>query len=108
MNNSESYKQTTPPKNGEIKVVDCVIEDFKNRSEMGKNKYNHYLETDNGRSALQDAYEEASDFCMYVKQLRLEFVKYKNILQSILNNKQDPICRDDLLKILSFLTINSK
>ena len=41
-------------------------------AEMGKQKYGHYLETDNGRNALQDAYEEALDMCMYLKQKLLE------------------------------------
>lgn len=65
-------KQTTPPHDGTTRVLDCVIDDLKSRAEMGKEKYGHYLETNNGRNALQDAYEEALDLCMYMKQKLLE------------------------------------
>ena len=61
-------KQTTPPHIGTTRVLDYVLGDLKSRAEMGKQKYGHYLETDNGRNALQDAYEEALDMCMYLKQ----------------------------------------
>ena len=65
-------KQTTPPHIGTTRVLDYVLADLKSRAEMGKQKYGHYLETDNGRNALQDAYEEALDMCMYLKQKLLE------------------------------------
>jgi hypothetical protein len=65
-------KQTIPPHEGKTKVLDHVISDLQARAEMGKSKYGHYLETDNGRNALQDAYEEALDMCMYLKQKLLE------------------------------------
>lgn len=65
-------KQTTPPHTGTTRVLDYVLADLKSRAEMGKQKYGHYLETDNGRNALQDAYEEALDMCMYLKQKLLE------------------------------------
>lgn len=65
-------KQTTPPYTGKTRVLDCVFEDLRARAEMGRNKYGHYLETNNGRNALQDAYEEALDMCMYLKQWLLE------------------------------------
>lgn len=65
-------KQTTPPHNGELKVLDYVVSDLKARAEMGRNKYGHYLETNNGRNSLQDAYEECLDLCMYLKQRLLE------------------------------------
>lgn len=65
-------KQTTPPHIGTTRVLDYVLADLKSRAEMGKQKYGHYLETNNGRNALQDAYEEALDMCMYLKQKLLE------------------------------------
>jgi hypothetical protein len=65
-------KQTTPPHEGKTKVLDYVVSDLQARAEMGKSKYGHYLETGNGRNALQDAYEEALDMCMYLKQKLLE------------------------------------
>ena len=65
-------KQTTPPHIGTTRVLDYVLADLKSRAEMGKQKYGHYLETQNGCNALQDAYEEALDMCMYLKQKLLE------------------------------------
>ena len=55
-----------------IVVLDYVLADLKARAEMGKEHYGEYLRTDNGRDALQDAYEEALDLCMYLKQALLE------------------------------------
>jgi hypothetical protein len=70
------YKQTTPPRAGNIRVLDAVLSDLKSRAEMGRKKYGHYLETNNGRNALQDAYEECLDLCMYLKQRLMEEEKY--------------------------------
>jgi len=35
-------------------------------------KYGTYLQTHNGRDALWDAYQEAMDLCMYLRQAILE------------------------------------
>jgi len=50
------------------KIAPLVIKDMKERVKMGKKKYGVFLTTHNGRSALQDAYEEALDLAMYLKQ----------------------------------------
>lgn len=42
------------------------------RREHGIRKYGRALETDNGRDALQDAWEEALDLLTYLTQMRLE------------------------------------
>jgi hypothetical protein len=49
-----------------------VIKDLRVRAEMGKAKYNTYLMTNNGRDAIQDAYQEALDLIMYVTQADME------------------------------------
>lgn len=49
-----------------------VIKDILQRAESGKEQYGDYLRTYNGRSALQDAYEEALDMAMYLKQKLME------------------------------------
>lgn len=49
-----------------------VVEDMKARAELGKERYGSYLYPYNGRDALQDAYEEALDQCMYLKQAIVE------------------------------------
>lgn len=53
-------------------VLPHVLKDLKERAEYGKYKYGTSLKTYNGRSALQDAYEEALDLVVYLKQALLE------------------------------------
>ena len=65
-----------PPTEGQKIVVDCVIQDLHLRAEAGKKKYGTYLKTHNGRNALVDAYQEALDLAMYLKQAILEGEKY--------------------------------
>jgi len=60
------------PKAGERPVLAHVLEDMCMRGVEGVRKYGRPLETYNGRDALQDAYEEAMDLCMYLKQAILE------------------------------------
>lgn len=57
------------PKIGNKKILDLVVQDLVDRAEMGKVKYGRYLESNNGRNALMDAYQEALDLCMYLRQL---------------------------------------
>lgn len=68
---TEHQEQPRPTGDGEI-VYLAVIEDMRKRAEVGKSRYGTYLRTHNGRDALRDAYEEAMDLCMYLKQLMLE------------------------------------
>ena len=56
------------PKEGREKVLDLVVKDLKERAGMGKERYGTYLKTHNGRDALWDAYQEALDLCMYLRQ----------------------------------------
>jgi hypothetical protein len=53
-------------------IADQVIEDIKKRKVMGKKKYGVPLRANNGRNALQDAYEEAQDMTLYLKQKLVE------------------------------------
>lgn len=41
---------------------------MKNRDQMGRKKYGTPLQPNNGRDALQDAYEEALDLAVYLRQ----------------------------------------
>jgi hypothetical protein len=60
------------PQKGKLKVLDFVVQDFKDRAAFGFKKYQTYLETNNGRDALIDAYQEAIDLVMYLRQAILE------------------------------------
>ena len=60
------------PAKGKLDVKDFVLKDLQDRIEMGEKKYNTTLQTFNGRDALWDAYQEALDLVMYLRQAILE------------------------------------
>jgi hypothetical protein len=51
---------------------DLVIEDMKARDNTGFLKYGRRLTPNNGRDSLQDAYEEALDLAVYLKNTMIE------------------------------------
>jgi hypothetical protein len=57
-----------PPTPGLQDVLPLVIKDLYDKAERGKLKYGTYLQTNNGRNALLDAYQEALDLVMYLRQ----------------------------------------
>jgi hypothetical protein len=61
-----------PPKPGQDTVLFYVLDDMMRRAEKGQQTYGTLLQTDNGRDALQDAYEEILDAAMYLKQAIME------------------------------------
>jgi len=68
---SERNPAATPqpePSKGTVRILDLVTRDLKDRAETGRRKYGTYLEASNGRDALMDAYQEALDLCMYLRQ----------------------------------------
>ena len=64
--------QPLPETNDLPFVQDQVIVDIEQRKQVGIERYGTPLQAFNGRDALQDAYEEAIDLCMYLKQLIIE------------------------------------
>ncbi len=68
----DSATPQTPPTPGKLTVYEYVLADIAARAEAGKEKYGTYLQTCNGRDALMDAYQEALDLCMYLRQAILE------------------------------------
>jgi len=71
VNGKEYYMHKTqpPPKKREsIPIWDLVIKDMYVRNEFGKKKYGVALQANNGRDSLQDAYEEALDLAVYLRQ----------------------------------------
>ena len=68
----DATTQQPSPKPGQEVVLFHVLDDVKRRAETGKAQYGTYLETHNGRDALVDAYQEALDLCMYLKQVIME------------------------------------
>lgn len=61
-----------PPQPGGEDVADFVLADIHKRVEMGLAKYGTKLQTNNGRDALWDAYQENLDQAMYLRQAILE------------------------------------
>lgn len=61
--------QPAPDKNTRgVPVWDLVIKDMKERDNGGYLKYGTRLKTFNGRDALIDAYQEALDLAVYLRQ----------------------------------------
>lgn len=64
--------QPRPKKNQHRPVWDQVIADMKARDRTGRERYGTPLQPFNGRDALLDAYEEALDLAVYLKQALIE------------------------------------
>ena len=60
------------PKGQDVIILALVKQDLIARAEVGERKYGEKLKPFNGRSALVDAYQEALDLCMYLRQLIYE------------------------------------
>ena len=72
MLNSKAATPQPPPHSGKLTVIDYVLADMAERAAAGVIKHGMPLQTDNGRDALWDAYQEAMDLCMYLRQMILE------------------------------------
>ena len=62
-------EQPMPCKSDAMPIALLVINDIAERAEAGRSRYGEYLKVDNGRDALTDAYQEAIDLVMYLRQL---------------------------------------
>lgn len=60
------------PTRGKEPVWPYVIQDLMQRVTAGRQRYGTELQTYNGRDALVDAYQEALDLCLYLRQAILE------------------------------------
>jgi hypothetical protein len=56
------------PNNSGMSIVPLVIHDLELRRLLGIKKYGDELRVNNGRDALIDAYQEALDLCIYLRQ----------------------------------------
>lgn len=57
---------------GKPAIWDLVITDMNARDAMGERKYGTRLKPHNGRDVLKDAYEEALDLAVYLRQALYE------------------------------------
>lgn len=53
-------------------IQDLVIADVVERKQVGLERYGQYVHPHNGRDALVDAYQEALDLVMYLRQAIFE------------------------------------
>jgi hypothetical protein len=60
--------QQAPVPNGNPAIADLVIADVRARQDLGQRRYGVDLQAGNGRDALVDAYQEAIDLAMYLRQ----------------------------------------
>ncbi len=56
------------PKGEGSDIASLVKEDIEARAKIGLKKYGERLKPNNGRNSLWDAYNEALDLCMYLRQ----------------------------------------
>jgi len=60
------------PEEGQLAVAPEMIQDIRARIAKGVTTYGSVLKTYNGRNALIDAYQEALDLALYLKQALME------------------------------------
>ena len=61
-------EQPAPIPNSGTPIWDLVIEDMTKRDKVGRERYGTPLQANNGRDSLRDAYEEALDLVVYLRQ----------------------------------------
>lgn len=64
--------QPAPKPNALPAVWDLVIKDMAERDRVGRERYGVQLQPHNGRDALVDAYQEALDLAVYLRQAIFE------------------------------------
>jgi hypothetical protein len=67
-----SLDQPPPIPNAEVPVWDLVIADMQERDRVGRARYGTPLQAHNGRDAISDAYAEALDLTVYLRQAIVE------------------------------------
>ena len=60
--------QPAPTSNANDAIWDLVMQDMKDRDQVGRERYGTPLQGFNGRDALVDAYQEALDLVVYLRQ----------------------------------------
>ena len=67
-----SEEQPLPIHTGGVAIWDLVIADMRARDAVGRARYGTPLQAHNGRDVLRDAYEEALDLAVYLRQALAE------------------------------------
>ncbi|MFG3711001.1 hypothetical protein [Micromonospora sp. NPDC047730] len=79
-------------------VAADVSADLLDREQLGIERYGTYLQANNGRDALRDAYEECLDLAVYLKQAIVEghdlVIAYYATLTMAMHIKENMLARD--------------
>lgn len=90
--------QKRPKKNSHPEVMKLFLKDLKARYKEGVRRYGVPLQPFNERDALQDAYEEAIDLALYLRQALYErdrgSKKREKMKQLKINYRQDTFIED--------------
>lgn len=70
--NPADTPQPPPVPSGRPAVWDLVVADMHARDAFGRRRYGTPLQPHNGRDALADAYQEALDLAVYLRQALFE------------------------------------
>ena len=65
---SETIRDQPPPRPSGGDIWALVMADMKDRRRLGIQRYGTPLQPHNGRDSLVDAYQEALDLCVYLRQ----------------------------------------
>jgi hypothetical protein len=93
----DNNQQPMPVKTDEPTTYDLVHKDLDSRKELGIKKYGVALQPNNGRNSLVDAYEEALDLVVY---LRNEIAKNANLDINVLQMTNELETKEGELKTL--------
>lgn len=63
-----SVEEPPPVANKSTPIWELVIADMRERDNVGRSRYGTPLQANNGRDALVDAYQEALDLAVYLRQ----------------------------------------
>lgn len=83
-------QEQLPPQPSQGDVWLLVLKDMEERRKHGIEKYGVPVQPDNGRDPLVDAYQEALDLCVYLRQAIEERALLSVKVESILNDALSP------------------
>lgn len=87
--NKNVSDQNEPIPNDTKAIWDLVKKDIEDRNQSGIKKYGTALQAFNGRNSLIDAYQEALDLVVYLRQAIEEKKAAVELLKSVANLRSD-------------------
>lgn len=96
-----------PPSEGTEEIVLLVIRDIQDRAKYGERLYGTPLQGFNGRDSFMDAYQEALDLPVYLRQFKYELDEVLDQVEGAIRHALDYMGREDVeLKLdLALMTL---